>query len=571
MLNTREGSSVAAKERLYTLIRLIGEDENYHIWEATRSIIADSDTEKAQKRRYRLHLLKEDAKVFDSITAIHAAIDEIRLLSHIYHKNCPYIEDAGEIDTDGNKRFFFAEHWWEGYTIKEILMLAKHFSTHSSKFLIPVGAALWTAREIADALDHIHTLHDEKGVHLNIIHRDIKPEHICYTKEARVMLTGFSVSKSNSNLFTTIAGQIRGISPYMAPERLTSDTTINGVKADIFSLGCVLFEMIMGFPRMRLSTAGIPDINSLRRSVNMCALRKSIHPRLQKLINKMTMLEPEKRPDSAEEVRDGIDILLDAPPYRCFASDIEGFVLYMLTQDREGYLAIQRLLEREKRLSKEKPHTSSIIINPNNSPELKSSSGKYLSTPSAPLLVQSNPSVTPKPSSPAEIPAPEEKNNLLASQQWADIQKNIDAALQSTKTQSIRKHKQTLIGATLILLVAFIALMIIGLNIFKKNLLPASASQFTTTKTPSNPQSFIISDHIVINKEYLLNANNGTLTLEINVASNASLMIQVLHYSGIKQEATDTLLQQAYKKINGIDWTPYRGRHFTYKINVIGK
>jgi serine/threonine protein kinase len=547
--------TISARRRDYALDKLIGENDMYAIWEATRSII--TDTEHLQKRRYRLHLLKESSDTLAAIPGIQAIQDEIRLLSYIYHKNCPYIEDAAEIDFKGKKSFFFAEHWWDGYSIKEIMLLAKHKSTPAGKFLIPIGAALWTAREIADALDHIHTLCDEHDYPLQIVHRDIRPEHIWYTNEGRVMLSGFSISKSTTNLFTTVAGQIRGISPYMAPERLTAEQPVNGVKADIFSLGCVLFEMIMGLPKMRITTAGLPDINSLKRNVNMRALRKNIHPRLEKVIKTMTMFEPEKRYDSAEDVRDEIDMLLDAPPYRCFASDIEGFVLYMTKQDREGYLAVQRLFERENKVIKENQNNKSIIMVQKN--------------PLIPAVIpQTPPAHHENPPEKKELAAGEDKKNPMSAEQWADIQKSIDTMLQSSKSRSIIKHKQTLLGASILILIIFFALILIGINLYKKY----SSAHFSPITVKNNSSitssSTILTDTLQADKNALQNKKNGMLVFEIQIAQNASLIIQMQNIEGIKEQSQEKILQEAYKKIYSIDWNPYAGRHFIYKLNVTG-
>ena len=563
--------TIAAKERFYTLIKLIGEDEYYSIWEATRSIIGPKSGDNIHKRRYRLHLLKESTLLLDPVTGIQAIKDEIRLLSCIYHKNCPYIEDAGDTEIKGKPEFFFAEHWWEGYTMKEIMLLAKQLSTPAHKFLIPIGAALWTAREIADALDHIHTLKDNKDLPLNMVHRNVKPENICYTNEGRVMLTGFSVSKSSSNLFTTVAGQIRGVSQYMAPERLASDDHIDNAKTDIFSLGCVLFEMIMGLPRMRMTTSGIPDINSIKRNVNMCALRKNMHPRLEKLINKMTAFEPEMRYGTAEEIRDEIDILLDAPPYRCFTSDIEGFVLYMLTQSKEGYLAVQRLMERESRAIKNKMKKKRSIINSQHSLKIKTP----MSNPNPSSSATSSPHIistcTPKMLLSKESVASEKKNNHLTAEQWGDIQKSIDVVLQSSKTQNIRKHKQTLIAASFLILISFIVLMLLGLNTFKKNIPFANASLISNNKKSAQSAPVTISEHLAIDKDDLVNSSNATLIIEINVADNASLIMQIRNFSGIKETAKKEILQQAYQKINSIDWSPYIGKNFIYQVSITRK
>src|SRR6202049_2613302 len=109
---------------------------------------------------------------------------------------------------------------------------------------LPLNDALRYAEEIADALDHAH----RKG----IVHRDLKPANIMVTKQG-IKLLDFGLAKfqkgitANDATLTnalTSKGQILGTLHYMSPEQLEGKEADE--RSDIYSFGCVLYEMITG-------------------------------------------------------------------------------------------------------------------------------------------------------------------------------------------------------------------------------------------------------------------------------------------------------------------------------------
>jgi serine/threonine-protein kinase len=110
---------------------------------------------------------------------------------------------------------------------------------------MPVGEAVRIAVEVADALAHAH----EHGV----IHRDVKPRHIVLAHEpggARAMLANLGVAGAllrASDQSATQSGLVLGSPAYMSPEQLAGRGTIDG-RSDMYSLACVLYEMLAGAP-----------------------------------------------------------------------------------------------------------------------------------------------------------------------------------------------------------------------------------------------------------------------------------------------------------------------------------
>ena len=105
---------------------------------------------------------------------------------------------------------------------------------------IALAEALRIAREAAHALHHAH-LH-------GVVHRDIKPENILLTRDGSTLVADFGIARSSdADTRITSAGLAVGTPMYMSPEQASGEGRMDG-RSDIYSLGCVLYEMLTGSP-----------------------------------------------------------------------------------------------------------------------------------------------------------------------------------------------------------------------------------------------------------------------------------------------------------------------------------
>ena len=105
---------------------------------------------------------------------------------------------------------------------------------------LPVGDALRLIAQVADALTYAHA----KGV----VHRDIKPENILLSGGyAKLADFGIALAAGPSDHKLTQTGLALGTPMYMSPEQMAGDATLDG-RSDLYSLGCVLYEMLAGVP-----------------------------------------------------------------------------------------------------------------------------------------------------------------------------------------------------------------------------------------------------------------------------------------------------------------------------------
>ncbi len=167
---------------------------------------------------------------------------------------------------------------------------------------LEIDAALRVATQIADGLSAAHAQ--------GLIHRDIKPANILLEHGTeRAMLTDFGVVRALNDATVTASGVIAGTPEYMSPEQ-AGGKNLNA-RSDLFSLGSVLYTMLVGHPPFRADSA----LAVLRR-IEQDQARLLIEHRvdtpasIQVLLDWMLEKDPDQRIDSATELADVLRSLL---------------------------------------------------------------------------------------------------------------------------------------------------------------------------------------------------------------------------------------------------------------------
>src|SRR5438309_1151515 len=174
-------------------------------------------------------------------------IREVELASNPSHPHIVPIFSAGEVDG----LFYYVMPYVEGESLRHRLLEER---------TLPLETALHIARDVADALAFAHA----RG----IIHRDIKPENILLSGN-HAIVADFGIARAISaagSLTLTQAGQPIGSPGSMSPEQAMALGDLDA-RTDIYSLGCVLFEMLAGEPPVASMTE--------RRVHNWTALESS--------------------------------------------------------------------------------------------------------------------------------------------------------------------------------------------------------------------------------------------------------------------------------------------------------
>ena len=153
---------------------------------------------------------------------------EIRIAARLQHQHILGLYDSGEVDGI----LYYTMPYVEGHSLRDRLALERQLS---------LSEALRITGQVADALAYAHRH--------KIVHRDIKPANILLAGSDAVV-ADFGIAHAVAEAGTeelTKSGMAIGTPAYMSPEQAGGDTHVDG-RADIYALGCVLYEMLAGEP-----------------------------------------------------------------------------------------------------------------------------------------------------------------------------------------------------------------------------------------------------------------------------------------------------------------------------------
>lgn len=211
---------------------------------------------------------------------------EARIATHIRHKNLVAVHDCGF--DDAKKIYYLVMDYVEGVSLREAIAFSGQMSCEdASKIIIQIASALIAAK------------------HYSLVHRDIKPENIICQEDGTIRLVDFGIAKAvglKDSLLTTVNIPF-GTPAYMSPEQALSAADVD-IRADIYSLGIVFFEMLSGVcpftgknaPAILIKVMSddpVPDVRKFNEGVSQ---------ELAILIARMCEKDCNKRISSFEEV-----------------------------------------------------------------------------------------------------------------------------------------------------------------------------------------------------------------------------------------------------------------------------
>jgi eukaryotic-like serine/threonine-protein kinase len=160
---------------------------------------------------------------------------------------------------------------------------------------LPVDEAVRIAVRVASALATAHAA--------GILHRDIKPANVMIADDGAVKVLDFGIARKLDGTTLTQVASVVGTAAYMPPERALGEA--GDARADVYSLGCLLYAMLTGGPPFRGEVAAVilhQQINAEPRAPS--ELRDGVPSSLDALVLATLAKAPERRPQTAAEVRD---------------------------------------------------------------------------------------------------------------------------------------------------------------------------------------------------------------------------------------------------------------------------
>lgn len=207
---------------------------------------------------------------------------EIVVLERLHHPHIMRYFGGGE---DSGQLFYVMEVV-DGGTVKDLLQ---------TRGPLQWPAVVEIGRQLCSALQFAHNH--------GVIHRDLKPGNLMLTRQGEIKLGDFGIARDLQGADITSSGMTVGTHAYMAPEQITGDSSLSG-KADLYSLGCCLFEMLVGrtpFVGENFAQLFNQHLRSepprVREFVPDCPLE------LDEIVNQLLAKNPEDRPFNARQVQ----------------------------------------------------------------------------------------------------------------------------------------------------------------------------------------------------------------------------------------------------------------------------
>ncbi|MEE2871001.1 MAG: serine/threonine-protein kinase [Pseudomonadota bacterium] len=213
---------------------------------------------------------------------------EARTVASLNHPHIVPVYDVGEYEG----YYYLSMEYVTGGNLKQRIRNGMETSEAES-----------VLRQLASALDYA-------GQH-GFVHRDVKPDNIMFRGDGSALLMDFGIATNalrNNDL--TQRNTVMGTPKYMSPEQHRSQVLTP--QSDLYSLGCVFYEMLCGEPPYKASDHAAMALAHLREPVPLLPLKLRHY---QPLIRKLLAKDPADRPESGNDVIAQLETLERAPEH----------------------------------------------------------------------------------------------------------------------------------------------------------------------------------------------------------------------------------------------------------------
>jgi eukaryotic-like serine/threonine-protein kinase len=219
---------------------------------------------------------------------------EAKLAAQLSHPNIVQVFDVGE---EAGRPFIVME-CVEGSTLAEELKQRGPLDT---------AEVVDLALQICGGLEHAHAA--------GLVHRDIKPQNLLLRPDGTVKIADFGIARAAETTKLTQAGSVMGTAAYLSPEQALGEEVT--AAADIYSLGCVLYELLTGRTPYEFETLPELVVKHRQESIRpVRELRPDVSERLEAAVMHSLARNPDYRPESAAALAEELAAASPEPPTR---------------------------------------------------------------------------------------------------------------------------------------------------------------------------------------------------------------------------------------------------------------
>jgi len=242
-------------------------------------------------------------------------LDEARIASRIQHQNVAQILDVGE----ENGLPYLVLEYVDGDSLSA---LRRTVERRGIQF--PIGIALRIMADTCGGLAAAHSLRDDQGNDLQVVHRDVSPQNILVSTDGMVKLIDFGIAKARERIAdVTSTGMLKGKIEFMSPEQAEGRAVDH--RSDLWSIGAIAYLLIAGrpaYPReddaslLRLLESGAPP----------APLPSTVPEPVRAVVSSALEHDPEKRVASASALQRAIEDAIVATGLHTTSADVAAFI-----------------------------------------------------------------------------------------------------------------------------------------------------------------------------------------------------------------------------------------------------
>ncbi len=253
-------------------------------------------------------------------------LEEARIASLIQHENVVETLELGE----HRGVLYLVMEWVDGDSLKLI------FERSETRGGMPRNVSVNLVAQTLRGLHAAHELRDEHGKLLGVVHRDVSLPNVLVTYDGVAKLVDFGIAKAiNQCVADTEAGEFKGKVSFMSPEQLLGGQIDR--RSDLFAVGIVLYLLTTGRHPFEGDNPGavLHNILSLDPAQPPSSFIEDYPAELETVVLRALAKEPERRFQTAEEMRVALERALPAELGQVSEAELKGFLARVLSDHAE--------------------------------------------------------------------------------------------------------------------------------------------------------------------------------------------------------------------------------------------